>query len=153
MLTTSGRVECFVPVKRLFVLMLLAALEAFAQGNSVELRIKVTDLVGLGIACNVDVASEPNHYHHSFTTGDDGKLTITDLQQGDYLLQLRFGGGYGRPQITGRSLHCATHSDVGYTALSLTILLGEICYGSQTPPTGPPGCADQDLSCTTRDEA
>jgi hypothetical protein len=80
------------PVKRLFVGMLLAALPVFAQGDGGRLRgkvrILVTDRLGLGVACSVEVVSEPNRYHHIVTTGDDGALTVIDLQPGSYVLQI-----------------------------------------------------------------
>jgi hypothetical protein len=68
--------------------MLLAVLEALAQGNGGELRIRVTDRLGLGISCNVEVVNDPQHYHGSFATGDDGYLTVRDLLPGEYLLRI-----------------------------------------------------------------
>ncbi len=68
--------------------MLLAALEAFAQGDGGKLRIKVTDRLGLPIACSVEVVSEPNRYRQSFNTSDDGTLTISDLPPGSYVLHI-----------------------------------------------------------------
>jgi hypothetical protein len=88
MLTTSGGVECFSHLKRPFVWMLLAALEAIAQSDDGRLRVKVTDRLGIGISCTLDLASEGNHYRQTFTTGEDGRLTVSDLRRGDYLLQI-----------------------------------------------------------------
>jgi hypothetical protein len=73
-------------------MMLLAAFEAFAQSGAGSLHIKVTDQLGMGISCNVDVVSEQNRYHNSFATGDNGDLTITGLQQGEYHLQIDESG-------------------------------------------------------------
>src|ERR1700722_1885092 len=75
-------------VKRLFVVMLLSVLEAFAQSDSGKLRIKVTDRLGLPVACSVEVVSESNRYHQIFTTSDDGSLTVSELQPGSYILQI-----------------------------------------------------------------
>lgn len=80
--------ECFSHLKRPFVWMLLAALEAIAQSDDGRLRIKVTDRLGIGISCTLDLASEGNHYRQTFATGEDGRLTVSDLRPGDYLLQI-----------------------------------------------------------------
>jgi len=92
MLTTIGRVECFVPVKQLLVLMLLAASQLFAQGDGAELRIKITDPLGLGISCKVELASEPGHRSSSFITNDDGNLTLRNLSPGLYRLHIKAPG-------------------------------------------------------------
>jgi hypothetical protein len=70
------------------VLMMLAAWQSFAQDKGGQLLIKVTDQLGFGISSTVDIVSPANQYHQTFTTGDDGHLTIKDLQPGDYLLQI-----------------------------------------------------------------
>jgi hypothetical protein len=65
-----------------------AALQACAQNNSGQLRIRVTDRLSLGISCTVEVVSPANQYRQTFTTSDDGRLTIKDLQAGDYLSRI-----------------------------------------------------------------
>jgi hypothetical protein len=77
------------PQVSLFLMMLAAAAwHAFAQDNAGQLRIRVTDRLGLGISCTVEIVNSANQYHRTFTTSDDGRLTVKDLQQGVYLLQI-----------------------------------------------------------------
>jgi hypothetical protein len=88
-----------------------AALQACAQNNSGQLRIRVTDRLGLGISCTVEVVSPANQYRQTFTTSDDGRLTIKDLQPGDYLLQI------DDPQFEPVSQSVAVHATVPATSV------------------------------------
>jgi hypothetical protein len=70
------------------MMLVAAAWQAFAQDNGGQLRIRVTDRLGMGISCAVEIVNSANQYHRTFTTGEDGRLTVKDLQQGPYLLQI-----------------------------------------------------------------
>ena len=61
----------------------------FAQSNTGELRLKVTDTAGLGIKSAVELVSEANHYRQSFVTDDGGGLIVKRLPFGVYNLEVR----------------------------------------------------------------
>src|SRR5271157_4028162 len=69
-----------------FLLLLTAA---FAQSNTGELRLKVTDPSGLGVKSSVELVSEANHYRQSFVTNDVGELAVKRLPFGLYNLEVR----------------------------------------------------------------
>ncbi len=64
----------------------------FAQVNTGELRLRVTDAAGLGIKASVTVSSEGNHYRSLFTTGDAGETDIKILPYGIYLVHVEKEG-------------------------------------------------------------
>jgi hypothetical protein len=102
-----------------------AALQACAQNNSGQLRIRVTDRLGLGISCTVEVVSLANQYRQTFTTSDDGRLTIKDLQPGDYLLRV------DDPQFEPVSQSVAVHA----TATATSVFRLSPLADSATDPT------------------
>ncbi len=75
-------------MNRIFVLFLLVA-PLFAQSNTGELRLRVTDPAGLGVKSSVELASEANHYRQSFLTDDAGELMVKRLPFGLYNLEVR----------------------------------------------------------------
>ncbi len=75
-------------MNRILALLLLVA-PLFAQSNTGELRLKVTDPAGLGIKSSVELVSEANHYRQSFLTDDAGDLVVKRLPFGLYNLQVR----------------------------------------------------------------
>ena len=58
---------------------LLCALSAAAQSNDGELRLKVTDPIGLGVKCPVELLSEASQYQNVLTTDEDGNLVAKRL--------------------------------------------------------------------------
>jgi len=64
----------------------------FAQSNTGELRLKVTDPTGLAAKSSVEIVSEANHYRQSSLTDDAGSLEIKRLPFGLYLLEVRHAG-------------------------------------------------------------
>jgi hypothetical protein len=102
-----------------------AALQACAQNNSGQLHIRVTDRLGLGISCAVEVVSPANQYRQTFTTSDDGRLTIKDLQAGDYLLRV------DDPQFEPVSQSVAVHA----TATATSVFRLSPLADSATDPT------------------
>src|SRR5271165_4814146 len=78
-------------MNRILVVFLLVA-PLFAQSNTGELRLKVTDPTGLGLRSAVSVVSEANHYRESLQTDDGGNLMVKRLPFGVYRLEVRHAG-------------------------------------------------------------
>ncbi len=72
-------------------LLLLASL-AFAQANSGELRLKVTDPSGLGLKATVLIISAANQYRKDVMTDDQGRLDLASLPFGIYKLEVEQPG-------------------------------------------------------------
>ena len=75
-------------MNRIFACFLLAA-PLFAQSNTGELRLKVTDPAGLGVQSSVEMVSEANHYRQTFLTDGAGDLLVKRLPFGMYNLEVR----------------------------------------------------------------
>src|SRR5271157_3229626 len=75
-------------MNRILVVFLLVA-PLFAQSNTGELRLKVTDPAGLGLKSSVELVSEANHYRQAFLTDDAGDLVVKRLPFGMYDLEVR----------------------------------------------------------------
>ena len=81
----------------LFRLSLLLALviclpPAFAQTNSGELHLKVTDPSGLPVKTSVQIASQANQYQKTLLTDDQGALVVQRLPFGVYLIKVQQSG-------------------------------------------------------------
>jgi hypothetical protein len=61
----------------------------FAQSFTGELRLTVTDPSGLGVKSTVELISEANQYHYTFTTDDQGNLDTKRLPYGIYQVQVQ----------------------------------------------------------------
>src|ERR1700722_15786311 len=72
--------------KGVAVLLLGARLPLLAQGNTGELRLRVTDPAGRGLKAGVTLSSEANRYRNEFTTDDGGGVDIKVLAFGIYLV-------------------------------------------------------------------
>jgi len=79
-------------VNRTLLFLLLCCFPVFAQSNGGELRLKVTDPAGLGIASSVELVSEVNQYRNLFATDDGGSLIAKRLPFGMYRLEIREPG-------------------------------------------------------------
>src|SRR3974377_1221220 len=66
-------------MNRIFITLFLFVSPLFAQSNTGELRLKVTDPAGLGVKSSVELVSEANHYRRSFLTDDAGELLVKRL--------------------------------------------------------------------------
>jgi len=75
-------------MRRLIILLLLAACRLFAQTNTGELRLKVTDPAGLGVKTTVKIVSEANQYRNALSTNDQGSLDVQRLPFGIYQLEI-----------------------------------------------------------------
>src|ERR1039458_5013780 len=78
-------------MKKALVIFLLVV-PLFAQSNTGELRLKVTDPSGLAVKSSVQIVSEANHYRQSLLTDDAGNLAVKRLPFGVYLLEVRHTG-------------------------------------------------------------
>ncbi len=77
---------------RYFALFILCATPLFAQSNSGELRIKVTDPSGLGVRSSVELVCEANQFRKTLTTDDAGDVTVKRLPFGVYNIQIEHHG-------------------------------------------------------------
>jgi len=64
----------------------------FAQSNSGELRLRVTDPSGLAVKTSIQIVSESNQYRRVLSTDDQGTLTLQRLPYGVYQLQIEQPG-------------------------------------------------------------
>lgn len=70
--------------KALRIAVFLFALPVFAQNNTGELRLTVTNPSGRGIRAQVQLISQANEYRNTFTTDDQGRLDARRLPYGIY---------------------------------------------------------------------
>ena len=77
---------------RVFWLILLSSLPLLAQSDVGELRLRVTDPDGLGLASAVELQSEVNQYQKAFHTDDAGNLIAKRLPFGLYRLTVSRDG-------------------------------------------------------------
>jgi hypothetical protein len=78
-------------MKRLLTL-ILCAIPIFAQSNTGELRLKVTDSSGLAVKSVVVLVSESNQFHQAFETDDAGNAVAKRLPFGLYVVQVQQQG-------------------------------------------------------------
>jgi outer membrane cobalamin receptor len=72
--------------------LLLCASLAFAQSQTGELRLTITDPTGLPLPSSVELTSESNQYHRSFNTDPEGKLAAKRLPFGLYTVRIAHEG-------------------------------------------------------------
>ena len=73
-------------------ILLLSSLPLFAQSNSGELRLRVTDPDGLAVQSFVELVSEANQFRKSMVTDKAGSLVAQHLPFGAYRLGVRHQG-------------------------------------------------------------
>jgi hypothetical protein len=78
--------------KALIIAVLLWVIPMLAQSFTGELRLNVTDPAGLGVKSTVELISEANQYHYTFTTDDQGNLDAKRLPYGIYQVRIRVKG-------------------------------------------------------------
>ncbi len=79
-------------MKRYAALALCSVAPLFAQSNSGELRLHVTDPAGRGVQAAVHVVSEANQYNANLETDRQGYLAIARLPYGVYRLEIGHSG-------------------------------------------------------------
>ncbi len=78
-------------MKRLLALF-LCAIPVFAQSNTGELRLKITDSSDLGVKSTVELVSESNQIDQTFETDDSGYAIAKRLPFGPYRVQVQRQG-------------------------------------------------------------
>jgi len=82
-------------LRRILLFLLVAAVcvpAAWAQTNSGELRLRVTDPAGLATQATVELSSQANEYRHRFTTDTNGTVTAKPLPFGIYEIKIQAPG-------------------------------------------------------------
>src|SRR5579862_1831551 len=79
-------------MKRFLFLFLVSGTSLFAQSNTGELRLSVTDPSGLGAKSSVELVSEANQFREVFETDDAGNLLAKRLPFGVYRLRVEHSG-------------------------------------------------------------
>lgn len=74
--------------KALLAVVLFWTLPMLAQSFTGELRLTVTDPSGLGVKSTVELISQANQYHYTFTTDAQGNLDAKRLAYGIYHIQI-----------------------------------------------------------------
>src|SRR5262249_35839650 len=69
-----------------------SSLLLFAQSNTGELRLKVTDPSGFAVKAPIQIISESNQYRRILSTDDQGTLTLQRLPYGIYQVQIKQPG-------------------------------------------------------------
>ena len=64
----------------------------FAQSNTGELRLRVTDTSGLAVKTSIQIVSEANQYRRVLSTDDQGVLTLLHLPYGVYQVEIKEPG-------------------------------------------------------------
>lgn len=78
--------------RRIAVFFFFCSLLVFAQSNTGELRLKVTDPSGMAVKTSIQIISEANQYRRTLNTDDDGTLTVQRLPYGMYELAIHQPG-------------------------------------------------------------
>ena len=71
-------------MRRLLVLIFVTATTAFAQANSGELRVNVTDPTNLGVKATVEITSQASQYRNTLTTDNDGHAVAQPLRTSSF---------------------------------------------------------------------
>jgi TonB-dependent Receptor Plug Domain len=79
-------------VKKLLILLFLAALPAGGQVNYGELRLLVTDPSGVGVQASVELTCAGNGYGKTFTSDLAGNLAVQSMPYGVYQIQVSKSG-------------------------------------------------------------
>ncbi|HUI44273.1 MAG TPA: TonB-dependent receptor [Terriglobia bacterium] len=79
-------------MKACLAVFFLGALAAYGDSNAGELRLKVTDPAGLGVASAVELVSEANQFRETYTTDGEGKLDAERLPFGVYQVRVQRAG-------------------------------------------------------------
>src|SRR5579859_4898945 len=79
-------------LRTIWLACLLLPLSLPAQTDTGELRVTVSDAMGLPVAASVELVSEVNQYRHSFDANDDGRVIAKRLPFGLYNVAARRPG-------------------------------------------------------------
>ncbi len=79
-------------VTKHLAIVLLCALPGFGQANVGQLRVRVTDPAGLGVASSIELISEVNQFSDSYSTDGKGNLQVDRVPFGVYQIRVRRKG-------------------------------------------------------------
>ena len=79
-------------MKKFAAILFLAATPLFAQSNTGELRLKITDPDGLAVKTTIQITSHANQYRSTLTTNEQGRLDVQRLPYGIYQLEIKQSG-------------------------------------------------------------
>jgi hypothetical protein len=79
-------------MKRLFALFLLCGGSIYAQSNTGELRLKITDPANLGVRAAVVLTCEAKQFRENYSTDEAGKLIAKRLPFGVFKIEIRRDG-------------------------------------------------------------
>lgn len=82
----TGRVHFF--GAKVGAILFFCSFVLFAQSNTGELRLTVTDPSGLGVKSTIELVSEANQYRYTFTTDDHGYVEAKRLPYGIYQIRI-----------------------------------------------------------------
>ncbi len=107
------------------VVLILFSASLFAQSNSGELRLKITDPSGLGVKTTVELVSEANEYRRTLATDGDGNLSARRLPFGMYRIEVKQTGfAEASARIEVRSaipIDYSLHLTLAQVATSVTV--------------------------------
>jgi hypothetical protein len=89
-------------IRSIALLVLGATVPLFAQVNTGEIRLHVTDPAGVGLKASVAISNSANQYRNAFTTSDAGDANIKVLGYGVYFLRIEhpgFGSATGTVEV------------------------------------------------------
>jgi hypothetical protein len=76
-------------MKKILSLFFFLPLLSLGQTNQGEIHFRVTDPSGLGLRSTIDLVSEANQYHSTFTTDEQGNLDAKRVPYGIYEVQIQ----------------------------------------------------------------
>lgn len=79
-------------MKRFCIIFLLAALSAYAQSNTGELRLQVSDPAKLGVRATVLLICQANQFQETYSTDEVGRLVAKRLPFGLYKIEIQRDG-------------------------------------------------------------
>jgi hypothetical protein len=79
-------------MKKFLTMFLLFGVSLYAQSNTGELRLQVSDPANLGVRAAVELICEANQFHESYSTDESGRLTAKRLPFGVYKIEIRRDG-------------------------------------------------------------
>jgi outer membrane cobalamin receptor len=106
---------------------LLCALALFAQSNTGELRLHVTDQAGLPVQGSVELISQANQFRQNLETDREGNLFAKRLPFGIYRLQVRHEGftNFSDTVEVRSAIPLEFHVTLGVAPIETTVLVSD----------------------------
>lgn len=106
---------------------LLCALALFAQSNTGELRLHVTDQAGLPVQGSIELVSQANQFRQNLETDREGNLFAKRLPFGIYRLQVRHEGftNFSDTVEVRSAIPLEFHVTLGVAPIETTVLVSD----------------------------